>query len=216
MMGWLSRHTATPDVAVMIDRIWNETDVRHVLPSVRAPTLLLATEKEPAEYVASLMPNAEVRVVSSAWGDHAVELGYVREWLGVAPPPPDLDRVLAAVLFTDIVSSTERLVELGNARWRSLLARHDERARIEIERHRGRFVDSAGDGIFATFDGPARAVRCAMAIMRAVDDLEIQVRARVHMGEVELEGEAVRVSPYTSRRGSLRSLAPDRCSQPAW
>jgi class 3 adenylate cyclase len=105
---------------------------------------------------------------------------------------PDLDRVLAAVLFTDIVGSTERLVELGDARWRSLLARHDEFARIEIERHRGRFVDSAGDGIFATFDGPARAVRCALAITRSVHDLGIQIRAGVHTGEVELEGDAVR------------------------
>jgi class 3 adenylate cyclase len=140
------------------------------------------------------MPNAEVRIVPDPWAaedDHPA-IGYVREWLGVAPPPPDLDRVLATVLFTDIVGSTERLVELGDTRWRSLLARHDERARTEIERHRGRFVDSAGDGIFATFDGPARAVRCAMAIMRAVDDLGIQVRAGVHTGEVELEGDAVR------------------------
>jgi len=196
MMGRLSRHTATPDVAVTIDQIWNETDVRHILPSVRAPALLLTSEssKESTEYVASLMPNAQVRIVPDPWEaveDHPAA-GYVREWLGVAPPPPDLDRILAAVLFTDIVGSTERLVELGDARWRSLLARHDERARIEIERHRGRFVDSAGDGIFATFDGPARAVRCAMAIMRAVHDLGIQVRAGVHTGEVELEGDAVR------------------------
>jgi class 3 adenylate cyclase len=196
MMGRLSRHTATPDVAVMIDQIWNETDVRHILPSVRAPALLLTSEssKESTDYVASLMPNAEVRIVPDPWAaedDHPA-IGYVREWLGVAPPPPDLDRVLATVLFTDIVGSTERLVELGDTRWRSLLARHDERARTEIERHRGRFVDSAGDGIFATFDGPARAVRCAMAIMRAVDDLGIQVRAGVHTGEVELEGDAVR------------------------
>jgi class 3 adenylate cyclase len=194
MMGRLSRHTATPDVAVMIDQIWNETDVRHILPSVRAPALLLTSEsqKESTDYVASLMPNAEVRIVLNPWAEDDAPIGCIREWLGVAPPPPDLDRVLAAVLFTDIVGSTQRLVELGDARWRSLLARHDERARAEIERHRGRFVDSAGDGIFATFDGPARAVRCAMAIMRAVDDLGIQVRAGVHTGEVELEGDAVR------------------------
>ena len=95
-------------------------------------------------------------------------------------------------MFTDIVGSTERLVELGDAGWRSLLARHDERARLEIERHRGRFVDSAGDGVFATFDGPARAVRCALAIMRSVEDLGIQIRAGVHTGEVELEDDAVR------------------------
>jgi class 3 adenylate cyclase len=194
MMGRLSRHTATPDVAVTIERIWNETDIRPILPSVSAPTLLLASWKEEADYVASLMPNAEVRVLPGSWGTEsdAASIGHIREWLGVAPPAPDLDRVLAAVLFTDIVGSTERLVELGDARWRSLLARHDEYARIEIERHRGRLVDTAGDGIFATFDGPARAVRCALAMMRSVHDLGIQIRAGVHTGEVELEGDAVR------------------------
>jgi class 3 adenylate cyclase len=193
MMGWLSRHTATPDVAVTIDRIWNETDVRPILPSVTAPTLLLASWKEEADYVASLMPRAEVRMLPGSWVENdAAAIGHIREWLGVAPPVPNLDRVLATVLFTDIVGSTERLVELGDTRWRSLLALHDEYARVEIERHRGRFVDSAGDGVFATFDGPARAVRCALAIMRSVQDLGIQIRAGVHTGEVELEGHAVR------------------------
>ena len=119
-------------------------------------------------------------------------MGHIREWLGFPAPTPDLDRVLATVLFTDIVGSTDRLVELGDATWRSIIARHDERAHIEIERHRGRFIDSAGDGIFATFDGPARAVRCALAIMRSVEDLGIQIRAGVHTGEVELDGDAVR------------------------
>jgi class 3 adenylate cyclase len=192
MMGRLTRHTATPDVALMIERIWNETDVRAILPSVSAPTLLLAYDKESAAYVASLMPKAEVRFLPDIWGSEAEAIGHIREWLGVAPPAPDLERVLTTVLFTDIVGSTERLVELGDASWRSLLARHDERALIEIERHRGRFVDSAGDGVFATFDGPARAVLCALAIVRSVQDLGIQIRAGVHTGEVMLEGEAVR------------------------
>jgi class 3 adenylate cyclase len=194
MMGRLARHTATPDVAVVVEEIWNETDVRAILPSVSAPTLLLAYEKESADYVASLMPNAEVRLLSAPWSVEVdIELlRHIREWLGVVPPTADLERVLATVLFTDIVGSTEQLVELGDARWRSLLARHDERAHIEIERHRGRFVDSAGDGIFATFDGPARAVRCALAISRSIHDLGIQIRAGVHTGEVELDGDAVR------------------------
>jgi class 3 adenylate cyclase/pimeloyl-ACP methyl ester carboxylesterase len=193
MMGRLSRHTATPDIAVTIERIWNETDIQSVLPSVSAPTLLLAAWKDEADHVASLMPRAELRILPASWAENkTASIGYIREWLGVAPPAPDLDRVLAAVLFTDIVRSTERLVELGDARWRSLLARHDEYARIEIEGHRGRLVDTAGDGIFATFDGPARAVRCALAIMRSVQDLGIQIRAGVHAGEVELEGDAVR------------------------
>ena len=193
MMGRLSRHTATPDVAVTIERIWNETDVRPILSSVSAPTLLLASEKESADYVASLMPKAEVRILPASWAEFdAASIEHIREWLGVAPPIPELNRVLAAVLFTDIVGSTERLVELGDARWRSLLVRHDECARIEIERHLGRFVDSAGDGVFATFQGPARAVRCALAIAEAVRPLGLEIRAGVHTGEVELEGDAVR------------------------
>ena len=193
MMGRLSRHTATPDVAVTIERIWNATDVRPILSSVSAPTLLLSSEKEFADYVASLMPRAEVRILPASWaGFDAASIGHIRKWLGVATPIADLDRVLAAVLFTDIVGSTERLVELGDERWRSLLARHDECARIEIERHRGRFVDSAGDGVFATFQGPARAVRCAQAIAEAVHPLGLEIRAGVHTGEVELEGDAVR------------------------
>jgi class 3 adenylate cyclase len=194
MMGRLSRHTATPDVAVIVERIWNETDVRAILPSVSAPTLLLAYEKESADYVASLMPNAEVRFLPAVWDARSDTemIRHIREWLGVVPPTADLERVLATVLFTDIVGSTERLVELGDAGWRSLIARHDERAHIEIERHRGRFIDSAGDGIFATFDGPARAVRCALAINRSIHDLGIQIRAGVHTGEVELDGDAVR------------------------
>jgi class 3 adenylate cyclase/pimeloyl-ACP methyl ester carboxylesterase len=190
MMGRLSRHTATPDVAVMIEQIWNETDIRAILPSVSAPTLLLAYDGS-GDYVASQMPNAEVRLLRDPWSESEA-MGPVREWLGVPAPIADLDRMLSTVLFTDIVGSTEHLVELGDAGWRSLIARHDERAHVEIERHRGRFIDSAGDGIFATFDGPARAVRCALAINRSIRDLGIQIRAGVHTGEVELDGDFVR------------------------
>ena len=190
MMGRLSRHTATPDVAVMLERIWSETDIRAILPSVSVPTLILAYD-ESGDYVASLMPNAEVRHLQDPWSD-TEGMAHIREWLGVPAPAPDLDRVLATVLFTDIVGSTERLAEVGDATWRSIIARHDERAQIEIERHRGRFVVSTGDGVFATFDGPARAVRCAMAIMGSIEDLGIQIRAGVHTGEIELDGDAVR------------------------
>ena len=117
----------------------------------------------------------------------------VQEFLtGRRPDYESDDRVLATVLFTDIVGSTEELSAVGDAEWRSILRRHDERARVEIERHRGRFIDSAGDGILAIFDGPARAVRCAQAIGASVRDLGIQIRAGVHTGEVELDGGAVR------------------------
>jgi class 3 adenylate cyclase len=111
---------------------------------------------------------------------------------GVRPTAENLDRVLATVVFTDIVGSTERLSAVGDTEWRSILARHDERARGEIDRHRGRYVESTGDGLFATFDGPARAIRCAQAIGVSVRDLGIQIRAGVHTGEVELDGDAIR------------------------
>jgi class 3 adenylate cyclase len=139
------------------------------------------------------MPDATLRTLPGTpdLDDRAV-IGAIREWVGAAPTAPDLDRVLATVLFTDIVGSTERLAELGDEAWRSLLAQHDERARGEIERHRGRFVNSTGDGLFATFDGPARAVRCAQAIGAAVGDLGIRIRAGVHTGEVILEAGDVR------------------------
>ena len=113
-------------------------------------------------------------------------LDEIEEFLTGARPVPDAERVLATVLFTDIVGSTERAAELGDQRWKQLLALHDERARTEIERHRGRFVHTTGDGLLATFDGPARAVRCALAIGETVRPLGLEIRAGCHTGEVEL------------------------------
>jgi class 3 adenylate cyclase len=196
----VGRQTVTPDVAIQLELIWRDTDVRGTLPAVGAPTLLLARDRdrEALEYLASLLPHAEVRLFPGGSDllpfidEQPAVLDAIRDFIGVETPPADLDRVLAAVLFTDIVGSTERLTELGDAEWRSVLTRHDERARAEIERHRGRYVDSTGDGVFATFDGPARAVRCAQAIDTSVHDLGIQIRAGVHTGEVELEGDDVR------------------------
>ena len=194
-----SRNACTPDVARALAKIWYESDVRAILPAVQVPTLILKMNQDDdfdrAGYVASLIPGAELREIPGPeWSEETIRslAEEVRRVAGVAPPATDLDRVLAAVLFTDIVGSTERLSEVGDAEWRSVLARHDERARMEIERHRGRYVDSTGDGLLATFDGPARAVRCAQAIRASVRDLGIQIRAGVHTGEVELEGPAVR------------------------
>jgi class 3 adenylate cyclase len=105
---------------------------------------------------------------------------------------PSLDRILSTVLFTDIVGSTQRLAELGDARWAELVGQHDELARREIERHRGRYIDSTGDGLLATFDGPARAVRCAQALGAALGELGLDIRAGCHTGEIELAGDHVR------------------------
>jgi class 3 adenylate cyclase len=103
-----------------------------------------------------------------------------------------LDRILSTVLFTDIVGSTQHLAGVGDARWAELLAQHDGLARREIERHRGRYIDSTGDGLLATFDGPARAVRCAQALGAAVGELGLDVRAGCHTGEIELAGDRIR------------------------
>ncbi len=199
-VGKSTRHACTPDVAKELARIWYETDVRGVLPAVQAPTLLLVHgEREKgvaeAEHIAALMPHAEVRkMAGEAWEVDEMPMWAeeVRAFIGAKRPTVGLDRVLATVLFTDIVGSTEQLSQLGDAQWRSILAHHDERARAEIERHRGRYVDSTGDGLLATFDGPARAVRCAQAIGSSVSDLGIKIRAGVHTGELELDGDAVR------------------------
>jgi class 3 adenylate cyclase len=112
-----------------------------------------------------------------------------------------VDRVLATVLFTDIVDSTRKAAELGDERWKALLAEHDERAKAEISRHRGRYVHTTGDGLLATFDGPARAVRCAQAIADALRPLDVEIRAGCHTGEIELAGEDVQgIAVHTGSR----------------
>ena len=195
-----SRNACTPDVARALAKIWYESDVRGILPTIQVPTFILAMRAradnfELANYVTSLIPGAESREIpGDVWTEETMRTfaEEIRRVAGVRPPAENLDRVLATVVFTDIVGSTERLSAVGDTEWRSILARHDERARAEIERHRGRYVDSTGDGLLATFDGPARAVRCAQAIGSSVRDLGIQIRAGVHTGEVELDGGAVR------------------------
>lgn len=199
-MAKASRNACTPDVARALSQIWYESDVRSILPTVQVPTLILTwpAQKDDfarSSYVASLIPRAELREMpGDTWTeeDMVASAEEIRRFAGVGPPARNLDRVLAAILFTDIVGSTERLSKLGDAAWRLVVASHNERARAEIERHRGRCIDSTGDGLFATFDGPARAVRCAQAIGESVRDLGIQIRAGVHTGEVELDGDDVR------------------------
>jgi class 3 adenylate cyclase len=197
--GKLSRQTATPDVALEMDRIWSATDIRGVLPSVRIPALLMqfgSADRGEIDHIASLMPNAVVRFIAGEGGvtreSLDAEFDVIRQFLELPREPAGIDRELATVLFTDIVGSTELAASVGDARWKQLLAAHDERAKAEVERHRGRYVDSAGDGLFATFDGPARAVRCAQAIGAAVAGLGISIRSGCHTGEVELAGDRVR------------------------
>jgi class 3 adenylate cyclase/pimeloyl-ACP methyl ester carboxylesterase len=191
-----SRNTCTPDVAVELTRNWSETDIRGVLPSVRVPTLLLAEEGYApglVGYVASLMPRAESAVlptIERRIGEQSVEvrsvLEAIRRFIGIDPPRAELDTILSSVMFTDIVGSTELLVSLGDRAWKKLVEHHHDIVRDALDRWRGVERDTAGDGFYATFDGPARAIRCALEVSERVRDLGIQIRAGVHTGECEL------------------------------
>ena len=192
-MGVMSRHTTTPDVARELSRIWHETDVRGVLPSVQAPALLIVREQSPADiemtgYVASLMPHAVVAQVPGNYGqdEQRPVVDVVRRFLGVERPAPELDTVLSTVLFTDIVGSTQRQAGLGDRAWKDLVMQHHGIVRSALDRWRGVENDTAGDGFYATFDGPARAIRCATEVAERVRDLGIEIRAGVHTGECEI------------------------------
>jgi pimeloyl-ACP methyl ester carboxylesterase len=186
-----SRNACTPDVARELSAIWYDTDVRAILPAIRCPTLLLAqgVDNPEAAYVASLMPNATLKPLpEGTWSDEHMAAGMkeIRSFIGIEPPTPALHSVLATVLFTDIVGSTSKQAAIGDGAWKELLEGHHEAVRREIERWRGAEVDTAGDGFYATFEGPARAVRCALGIRARVRELGLEVRAGVHVGECTL------------------------------
>jgi len=173
-------------------------DIRRVLPLVQARTLVLYPAESPAEavrrseFLADLIPDATLATFPGpdAWGADTRETGLIiEEFLTGARPAPVSDRVLATVLFTDIVSSTDRLAAIGDREWRAELDRHDAMVRERLADFRGREVDTAGDGFFAVFDGPARAIRCAEAIIAGARALGFDVRAGVHTGECEVRGD---------------------------
>jgi class 3 adenylate cyclase len=174
-------------------------DVRSVAPSVQAPALVLnrtgdrTSDFRQGRWLASQIPGA--RFVELEGDDHIAFLGNadaivdeIEEFLTGVRPAPDSDRVLATVLFTDIVGSTSRAATLGDRAWRELLERHHAVVRAELGRFRGREVDTAGDGFMAAFDGPARAIRCAQAVVAGVRGLGLEVRAGIHTGECEQTG----------------------------
>jgi class 3 adenylate cyclase/pimeloyl-ACP methyl ester carboxylesterase len=193
---------ASPGAVAAFRRMNLEIDIRAILPTIRVPTLVVQRSddrfvpREVGAYVASLIPGAEY--VELPGHDHlpwfgdgesvagAVERFLEGVWLERPWDDARLDRVLATVLFTDIVDSTARAVELGDRAWRELLTQHHTVVRRHLARFRGVEVDTTGDGFFATFDGPARAIRCAGAIVAAAQDLGIELRAGVHTGECEV------------------------------
>jgi class 3 adenylate cyclase len=195
--GRLERLAASPTTARRILDLIGQFDVRHVLPSIRVPTLVMHRPNDGfldvrhSYYMAEHIPGA--KMVELDGEDHLFSLGRSDELLGEMEEfltgqrhEREPDRMLATVLFTDICRSTERAAAMGDSAWRNLLTRHDELVRRELARHRGREVKHTGDGFLATFDGPARGVRCASAISEGMKGLGIGVRAGVHTGELEI------------------------------
>jgi class 3 adenylate cyclase len=170
-------------------------DIRDVLHLVQAPTLLLHRRGdfvpiEGARYMAERIPGARMIEMEGEdhwpWIDDPDEVcDHIEEFVTGARRVPEPDRMLATVLFTDIVASTERAAEIGDRRWRELLEAHEESFRRELERQGGQEVKTTGDGFLATFDGPARAIRCAKAAASAIRALGINIRAGIHTGECE-------------------------------
>jgi class 3 adenylate cyclase len=195
------RLSCTADEAVWRLRAITEVDFRAVLPLVRVPTLVLHRSGDTpaaaqARSAAECIPGVrQIDVPGDDYlffvGDTGPMLDAIEEFLTGALPEHRSDRVLATVLFTDIVSSTEQLTRLGDRRWKELLVTHDELLRAEVERFRGRLVGSTGDGVLAIFDGPGRAVRCTCALRDAVRPLGLDIRIGLHSGEIELRGDDV-------------------------
>jgi class 3 adenylate cyclase len=198
------RLAASPTSAEAIERIYYELDIRAILPTIGVPTLVLHRTEDPIEYVdagrdiAGRIPGAKFVEVPGSdhhmWaGDQDALLDEIERFLsGVNSADSDLDRVLATVLFTDIAGSTQKAAELGDHKWRDLLDAHHSRVRPLLKHYRGLEVDTAGDGFLATFDGPARGVKCAGAIVESVREIGIEIRAGVHTGECELVEDKVR------------------------
>ena len=197
----LERLAASPGAAVALARMVQQIDVRDILPTIRVPTLVLhrrddqGVPLEEGQYIADHVPGAKFIALPGAdhwpWiGDQrAVE--EIQEFLTGMRDSAEPERVLATVMFVDIVDSTKRAAEIGDRRWADLLESFYAVVRNELARYRGREIDTAGDGFFVTFDGPARAIRCAVGLIEAVERLRLQVRVGIHTGEVERLADSV-------------------------
>ncbi len=202
--GRRERAAASPSTALALIKMNSEIDISGILPAVRVPTLVIhrsndtVVDIDGGRQLATLIPHAQF--LESPGKDHTPWTGddvdalaeSIEEFLTGSKPVVSIDRVLATVLFTDIVASTERAQSLGDRRWKALLSAHDDIVRRELIRFRGNEVKTLGDGFLATFDGPARATYCALSVIEAVRSLGIEIRAGVHTGEVELQETDVR------------------------
>ena len=214
----LFRASVTPrTAAAQYEYLLRNLDVRQVLPLIQAPTLVLSADNPNfmpithGRYVAEHIEGSKFVALPGQdmliFGQRDRIFDEVAEFLTGTRPPTDVDRVLVSVLFTDIVGSTERAASLGDQRWRSLLDRHDQIVREQLRIFRGREVNTTGDGFVASFDGPARAIRCGQAIIDATRNLGIELRMGLHTGECEVRGNdlgglAVHIA---ARVGSLAS-----------
>jgi class 3 adenylate cyclase len=202
---WMVRYRragVSPDGIRSIYETFLDIDVRDVLPAITVPTLVLHRHGDrvvnwrAAEWMASQIPGARYVELPGQdhipWaGDTEAVIEEVREFLTGVRVAPEPDRVLATVMFTDVVGSTERASALGDSAWKNLLDAHDAAVRQQLEAFRGREVKTMGDGFLATFDGPARAIRCACAIRNAAAPLGLEVRIGLHAGEIELRGDDI-------------------------
>jgi class 3 adenylate cyclase len=196
------RYAATPAMLEQVFLMFLDIDVRAILPTIDVPTLVLhrrgdqAVNRRGAEWMAGQIPGAkyvELKGIDHALyaGDSDAVVDEIEEFLTGARRATEIDRVLATVMFTDIVDSTQRAAAMGDRPWRDLLKAQNDAIRRELVRFSGREIKTLGDGMLATFDGPARAIRCALAVTEAVKPLGIEVRVGLHTGEVELVGDDV-------------------------
>jgi pimeloyl-ACP methyl ester carboxylesterase len=221
--NWYARReraAASPSTAIALMHMNSEIDISGILSSVHVPTLVIhrshdaVVDIDGGRQLVTLIPNAQF--FESQGTDHTPWTGddvdviaeRIEEFLTGSKVPASFDRVLATVLFTDIVASTERAESLGDRRWKALLDAHDDIVRRELTRFRGKEVKSLGDGFLATFDGPARAAHCALSVIEAIRTLGIEIRAGVHTGEVELEETDVRgVAVHIAARITGQAMA---------
>ena len=201
-LSTLLRLSASPGAALALARMNTEIDVRGILSAIRVPTLIMHrtgdrdANIEEGRYIAARIPGAKFLELPGPdhlpWvGDQAEVVDEIEEFLTGIRPAPEPDRVLSTVLFTDIVGSTERASSLGDSAWRDVLEQHHASVRRELAHFRGQEIATTGDGFLATFDGPARAVRCAVAIRDRMRESGLEVRAGVHTGECERMGDNI-------------------------
>ena len=224
--GRCERSTASPGMMLALAQMFLDLDVRDIVPSVHAPALILHRTRDRlvnvrhGRWLAAHLPNA--RMVEFEGDDHGFWFHGTEEWLGTlqefltgARAVPETDRVLATVLFTDIVDSTLMAADLGDRHWREVLERHQRAVRENLDHFNGREVKSTGDGFLATFDGPARAIRCASAILRSSETSRLRVRAGLHTGECEMMGDdiggiAVHIAARVSAQAEPQELLVSR------